>query len=83
MVSAAQVTIYVRFDGDIDMYQRRGSPQSAVLNDGDVGGSGELFGEDEGRGGFTDPPFRANEDDGGHAWLQRDLVSGSYQVAVW
>jgi hypothetical protein len=33
MVSAAQVEIYARFDGDIDMYQRRGSPQRAILGD--------------------------------------------------
>lgn len=33
MVSAAQVEIYARFNGDIDMYQRRGSPQGAILGD--------------------------------------------------
>jgi hypothetical protein len=33
MVSAAQVEIYARFDGDIDMYQRQGSPHRAILGD--------------------------------------------------
>ncbi len=33
MVSAGQVEIYIKFDGDIDRYQRRGSPQRAFLGD--------------------------------------------------
>ena len=33
MVSAAQVEIYATFNGDIDMYQSRGSPQSAIVGD--------------------------------------------------
>ncbi|HSY08890.1 MAG TPA: hypothetical protein VK820_10205 [Steroidobacteraceae bacterium] len=33
MVSAAQVEIYATFNGDIDMYQRRGSPQKAIVGD--------------------------------------------------
>jgi hypothetical protein len=33
MVSAAQVEIYATFNGDIDLYQRRGSPQSAIVGD--------------------------------------------------
>lgn len=33
MVSAAQVDIYTTHDGDIDLYQRRGSPQMAILGD--------------------------------------------------
>jgi hypothetical protein len=33
MVSSAQIEIYAQFDGDIDMYQRRGSPQRAILGD--------------------------------------------------
>jgi hypothetical protein len=33
MVSAAQVEIYARFNGDVDMYQRCGSPQSDVMGD--------------------------------------------------
>jgi hypothetical protein len=31
MVSAAQVDIYTTHNGDIDLYQRRGSPQMAIL----------------------------------------------------
>jgi hypothetical protein len=33
MVSAAQVDIYTAHNGDIDLYQRRGSPQMAILGD--------------------------------------------------
>jgi hypothetical protein len=33
MVSAAQVDIYTAHNGDIDLYQRRGSPQMATLGD--------------------------------------------------
>jgi hypothetical protein len=33
MVSAAQVEIYAAHIGDIDLYQRRGSPQKAILGD--------------------------------------------------
>jgi hypothetical protein len=33
MVSAAQVDIYTMHYGDIDLYQRRGSPQMAILGD--------------------------------------------------
>lgn len=33
MVSAGQVEIYIKFDGDMDRYQRRGSPQGAFLGD--------------------------------------------------
>jgi hypothetical protein len=33
MVSAAQVEIYARFNGDVDIYQRRGSPQRDVMGD--------------------------------------------------
>jgi hypothetical protein len=33
MVSAAQVDIYTTHNGDIDMYQRRGSPQKDILGD--------------------------------------------------
>ena len=33
MVSAAQVDSYTTHNGDIDLYQRRGSPQMAILGD--------------------------------------------------
>jgi hypothetical protein len=33
MVSAAQVDIYITHNGDIDLYQRRGSPQMDILGD--------------------------------------------------
>jgi hypothetical protein len=33
MVSAAQIDIYTAHNGDIDLYQRRGSPQMAILGD--------------------------------------------------
>ena len=33
MVSAAQVDIYTTHNGDIDLYQHRGSPQMAILGD--------------------------------------------------
>ena len=33
MVSAAQVDIYAKHNGDIDLYQRRGSPQAVILGD--------------------------------------------------
>ena len=33
MVSAAQIDIYAAHNGDIDLYQRRGSPQKALLGD--------------------------------------------------
>lgn len=33
MVSAVQVDIYTTHDGDIDLYQRRGSPRMAILGD--------------------------------------------------
>jgi hypothetical protein len=33
LVSGAQVQIYADFGGDVDQYQRRGSPQRAMLDD--------------------------------------------------
>ena len=33
MVSAAQIEIYTTHNGDIDLYQRRGSPQMDILGD--------------------------------------------------
>jgi hypothetical protein len=33
IISATQVEIYAEVDGDIDLYQRRGSPQRAILGD--------------------------------------------------
>jgi hypothetical protein len=33
MVSAAQIDIYTTHNCDIDLYQRRGSPQMAILGD--------------------------------------------------
>jgi hypothetical protein len=32
-LSAAQVDLYAAYNGDIDLYQRRGSPQMVILGD--------------------------------------------------
>jgi hypothetical protein len=33
LISAAQIQVYTEFDGDVDMYQRRGLPKSEGLGD--------------------------------------------------
>jgi hypothetical protein len=33
LISAAQIQVYAEFDGDADMYQRRGMPKSEALGD--------------------------------------------------
>ena len=45
MITAAKLDVYARFNGDVDMWQRRGMPDSDVISGDDWGTIGVLLQE--------------------------------------